>query len=256
MRDLRESWGEIASRIARARALCVLSDFDGTLAPIADRPELAELPADVRAVLGRLAAVKTVLGIVSGRSLDDLARRVGIAGIWYVGNHGYEIRFPSGEDRRFYESDDVHFLDALRGEFAEAMAGIPGVIFEHKGPVLAVHYRLVEERRRDEVVRTFQSVIQPHFRRVMIGHGKLVAEARVRGSCNKGTAVRIIRSELPARTLIFYFGDDATDRDAFRAVAGVGIGVEVGPPAGYADYTLPDPPAVLEVLERIARDRR
>ncbi len=257
MRDLRGHWDTLAPRISAARGLCVLSDFDGTLAPLADRPELAEMPREVRLVLEKLAALKVVLGVVSGRSLDDLARRVALSGIWYVGNHGYEVRSPSGDDRRFYDAEDTRILEALRGELSAAVAGIPGVIIEPKGPVLAVHYRLVEERRRGEVVRTFQRAIQPHLRRVMMGHGKLVIEARVRGNCNKGTAVGFIRSELPAGALTLYFGDDETDRDAFRAIAGTGVSVQVGATnSEFADFFLPDPRSVLDVLERIAKDRR
>lgn len=255
MRDLRANWDLVVSRISTARRVCILSDFDGTLSPLVDRPELAELPPEIGKVLEKLAASRVILGVVSGRALDDLSRRVALPGIWYVGTHGYEIRLPSGEERRFYDAEDLRLLETLGRQLAETLAGIPGVILEPKGPVLAVHYRLVEEPRRYEVVREFQRAIQPHFRRIMMGRGKLVVEARVRGNCNKGTAVGFIRNELPVGTLVFYFGDDATDRDAFRALAGAGISVQVGAgDAEFADYSLPDPAAVLEVLERIARD--
>jgi trehalose 6-phosphate phosphatase len=61
-----------------------------------------------------------------------------------------------------------------------------------------------------------------------------------------------IRYEQPAGTLVLYFGDDVTDRDAFRELRSVGVSVEVGgDESSIADFTLPDPKAVLTVLSRI-----
>src|SRR4029453_16195661 len=54
-------------------ALLILSDFDGTLAPIAPSPADARLAAPVRKVLARLAgAPATGLAVISGRDLADL----------------------------------------------------------------------------------------------------------------------------------------------------------------------------------------
>jgi trehalose 6-phosphate phosphatase len=91
----------------------------------------------------------------------------------------------------------------------------------------------------------------------MITRGSRVLEARVRGTCNKGTAVRLIRREHPAGTLFVYFGDDMTDRDAFRALRGFGVSVQVGGDEPIlADYTLPAPDAVVETLGRIGEAMR
>ena len=86
----------------------------------------------------------------------------------------------------------------------------------------------------------------------MVARGVDVFEARLRSSCNKGAAVRHIRRELPIGTLIVYFGDDVTDRDAFRELRQVGISVEVGGgDSPLADYTVSGPAAVVELLKRI-----
>ena len=34
------------------------------------------------------------MGVVSGRALDDVKRMVGVDGIYYAGNHGFEIEGP------------------------------------------------------------------------------------------------------------------------------------------------------------------
>ena len=45
-------------------------------------------------------------------------------------------------------------------------------------------------------------------------------------------------------------GDDTTDEDAFRSLRGIGRSIRVGSSSGpsLADYTLPDPEAVLQLL--------
>jgi trehalose 6-phosphate phosphatase len=253
MTDFRDHWDLISLRLSTAPRVCLLSDLDGTLVPLVDHPDQVRLPSNVRRLFqsfikkGRGAA-----GIVSGRALDDLTSRVAIDGIWYVGNHGFEVRRPDGLETRFFDAGDIEYVNLVRDELATETAGVPGILLEHKGPVLAVHYRQVELPRIAEVERAFLRVMERHRPRMMMANGCRVFEARIRGVRNKGTAVRHIRRELPPGSLVIYFGDDVTDADAFRELQGIGIGVEVGgSDSSLAHYTLPDPAAVWEVLERL-----
>ena len=77
--------------------LCLLLDYDGTLAPIASHPDLTVLPDETRAVLERLCRIPDVfMGIITGRSIPDIKQKVGITGITYAGNHGLDIVHPDG----------------------------------------------------------------------------------------------------------------------------------------------------------------
>lgn len=252
MTDLREDWDDVAKRLSAAPRVCVLTDFDGTLVPHLNNPDRVKLPSLVRRLLQSLAGGdRTLAGIVSGRSLADLLPRVGVDGLWIVGNHGFEIRDPAGKETRFFEDREVALLDRVLDELVRETAGVPGVHLEHKGPIIALHFRRVEVARVAEVQRAFCRVMERHRQQLMMGHGDQVFEARLRSARNKGTAVRQIRRELPPGTLVIYIGDDLTDRDAFRELQGVGITVEVGKPlSGLALYSLPDPTAVWEVLQR------
>jgi alpha,alpha-trehalase len=143
-------------------------------------------------------------------------------------------------------------MAAVREEMGKELIAIPGVLLEYKGPILAVHYRGVEAARVTEVERGFLQVMGRHRQRLMISTGHAVFEARLRGEANKGRAVTQIRYEQLAGTLVLYFGDDLTDRDAFRELWGVGVSVEVGGgESSIADFTLPDPKAVLATLSKI-----
>lgn len=252
MKDPREDWDGFAARLGEARRVCVLCDFDGTLTPLVERPDLAALSAPAAKVLRCLREnPRVTVGIVSGRALQDLRARVALDGLWYVGNHGYEILSPDGQERRFYEKEEAEFLAEVCSELGRATAGTAGVILENKGPVVAVHYRQVPEVAVQGVVKAFLSVVDRYHRRVMIARGSFVLEARLRSTCNKGTAVRYIRHELPAGALVVYFGDDLTDRDAFRALRDLGVSVCVGPDVPLADYALPDPGSVIDFLGRM-----
>jgi len=254
MTDLRDDWELFALRLSTATTVCVLTDFDGTLVPLADDPDGVRLPDPGRRILEAIVSLgRTVAGIVSGRSLADLIARIPVQGLWVVGNHGFEIRTPSGLETRFYEKRDVEYLRGVLDELARETAAIRGVLLEHKGPVIAVHYRRVPSPQIAEVERAFCRVMERHRTKIMMAHGDRVFEASIRGARNKGTAVRQIRRELPAGSLVVYFGDDLTDRDVFRELRGMGVSVEVGETeSALAHYTLPDPNAVWQVLARIA----
>ncbi|HYE99488.1 MAG TPA: trehalose-phosphatase [Planctomycetota bacterium] len=255
MTNLLTAWKGFEPRLVSARRICVLSDFDGTLAPIVERPDLALLPEEARRAMSALAANRrVVLGVVSGRALGDLYPRVNLPDLWYVGNHGYEMRSPQGDLKRFYEESDLKLMAVVADELERAAAGVPGALVERKGPVTALHYRKVEPARAVEAEQAFLRVVERYHRHAMVSRGHMVLEARLRSSCNKGMAVRHIRKDLPAGTLVIYLGDDLTDRDAFREVRGSGVSVEVGvAETAVADYTLADPGEVAELLRRLSR---
>ena len=80
------------------KRLCLLLDYDGTLAPChPQHPDLTVLPDETKAVLERLANMPEVfMGIITGRSIPDIKEKVGIQGITYAGNHGLDIVHPDG----------------------------------------------------------------------------------------------------------------------------------------------------------------
>jgi trehalose-phosphatase len=252
MRDIREDWDLISLRISAAPRVCLLSDFDGTLVELGDRPERITLAPAARKLLHAFGRCdRAVAGVVSGRAIDDLVARVDVEGLWYAGNHGFEIREPGGTTTRFYDRADVELLDRVRDELRAETATVPGVLLEHKGPIVAVHYRQVALPQIADVERAFCRVMERYRPQLMLAHGNHVFEARLRGTRNKGTAIRLIRKQLPAGSLVVYFGDDLTDRDAFRELRASGISVEVGgTDSALAHYTLPDPSSVHEVLRR------
>lgn len=228
------AWGDAWRRSGR---LVLLLDFDGTLAPIVSRPELAAIPERTRAALDRLLARPGVdAAVVSGRGMADARERAGIPGIAYAGNHGMEIEGP-GVHRVHPEARAARpELEAAAASAARALEAVPGAFVEDKGLTLSVHYRLAPADRVAEVREAVHGAVvgRPGLR---VTEGKMVLEVRPRVEWDKGRAVDFLLDHLrpPAGAPVLYLGDDTTDEDAFRALrdrggAGEGIVVAEAPP--------------------------
>lgn len=234
----------------------VFCDYDGTLTPIVDDPDRAVLDEDMRAALARLAAV-VPLAIVSGRDVVDVRGKVGIDGIFYAGSHGFDVVHPSGERTAHPDAEPVlPSLDAAERGLARAVRAIPGCRVERKRFAVAVHYRLVDPDRHDDVRSAFQAVAADHAD-LRPSDGKMVRELRPDLDWHKGKAVLYLLDVLGldgADVAPLYLGDDLTDEDVFRELPpeGVGIVVQGGGHPTAADYQLPDTDAVGTFLERLA----
>lgn len=210
----------IAERLA-GRPFVALLDIDGTLAPIASRPEGAVVPADTRQVVAALAALpKAIVVAVSGRAAHDAARVLGVPGAWIIGNHGLEIAPPDGPPRPLLDLEPyVAPLASARDEMRAFAAAHAGVIIEDKRWTLSVHYRLANAVVVDSVVRATKAIAERLGLRATLG--RRVVEIRPPVAVDKGTAsVDLLRrvSALGPNASVFCAGDDRTDEDMFRGV--------------------------------------
>lgn len=79
-----------------ADSIALLSDFDGTLAKINPNPLLTVIEPKSKQALEQLdTRLNMLLGIISGRPMYDVRKRVGIDNATYSGNHGMEIVFTN-----------------------------------------------------------------------------------------------------------------------------------------------------------------
>lgn len=215
--------------------LVLLLDFDGTLAPIVERPELAAMPYATRDALDRLRALPGVeVAIVSGRGMADARERAGVQGITYAGNHGMEIE-GAGVERIHPEALAARpALDRVMERLAPALETIPGAFVEDKGLTLSVHYRQTPEGEVPRVREALAAATDGRGEVLRVTEGKMVLEVRPRVDWHKGRAVVFLLDQMrpPQGAPVLYLGDDRTDEDAFRALAesGRGEGVVVADP--------------------------
>ena len=239
--------------------LVLLLDFDGTLAPIVDRPERAGMPDRTRRALERLMAMEgVVVAVVSGRGLADVRERAAIPGIAYAGNHGMEIE-GAGLHRIHPQAAAARpELEAAAAVIEPALEGIDGAFVEDKGLTLSIHYRLAPDHA--EEVREIVLEAAAGRAGLAVTEGKMVLEVRPRVEWHKGRAVLFLLEQMqpPRDAPVLYLGDDRTDEDAFRALQGwsptaEGILVAEAPSADSAATShLRDPAEVGALFEALA----
>ena len=258
MPHLLNVWPQVRRQLDQAARVLLLLDYDGTLTPIAPRPELATLPPETRQAVSRLhRRERYTVGLVSGRGLDDLMAMVDLPGLIYAGNHGLEIRGP--------ELDFIHpaaaqwrpELDKLLNALRENLAGYAGVLVEGKGLTLSVHYRLTPPELRPQLQAAFEETVAAAQQagQVRITRGKEVLEVRPAVDWDKGQAILRIAADFPPGTLPIFFGDDLTDEDGFAAVHQLnGLAVLVGPARQptRARYRVDSPREVTQTLTLLA----
>jgi trehalose 6-phosphate phosphatase len=239
-------------RTAPRLFLCL--DYDGTLVPIAPRPEEARPTAALLTLLSQFVHHPHMkVAVVSGRSLADLRALLPVDGMAYIGTHGGEMCTAAGETRRLMLGGVVAMAIArLRQDIAPAFLQTPGFFLEDKHYALALHYRLAQPEDEEWAIRQFLVAVQEYQRKgipLEIIHGKKVVEVRPVG-VNKGRAVQSLLEAEHRTTLPIYIGDDLTDEEAFQSLNGRGLTILVTdlPQPTAARYTLRNPQEVLRFL--------
>ena len=265
-KPLADDWKAVAPKIAQASRVLLACDFDGTLAPIAPRPEDARILPESVSALSKLAELPSCsVAIVSGRALADVRELAGLDGVIFSGNHGMEIKGPGVYAMDGAASSMRPVMQSLRQELAAIAGRYEGASVEDKSLSLSVHYRLVQDHLESEfetVVRGACEDLVTSGDVIVVG-GKKVLDIRPAVAWDKGRAMRFLREtadEMAGGGTHFpiYVGDDTTDEDAFREVnAAGGISVFVGPHDRLtdADWLLDSPTDVTWFLGMILEAR-
>lgn len=258
MEHLVAAWATVARQLSEARHILLLCDYDGTLTPIVERPEMAELSEKARELLGALAThPKFTVGVMSGRSLSDLKDKVRVRNVVYAGNHGMEIEGPGLRYVNPAAEELRPVLKLLHRVLSRALGAIPGVLVEDKGLTLSVHYRIVELGKTAEVKSAVEQAVgtAQAAGKVRLTAGKMVYEIRPAVEWDKGQALKLLIEKYGRRdktAAVVYLGDDRTDEDAFKAVEEYGNGVSVFVSEEKAEscarYFLRSPAEVISLL--------
>lgn len=216
----------------------LLTDFDGTLSPIAPVPEAAFLHPDIERILPSLKNHLSMLAVVTGRATADVASKVGLPDILYVGNHGLEwsengayVAHPAGVAA---EQGVAQALAEIEQDLRLHAIDLTGLLFENKRLSASIHYRLMDQPLQFEVILMPIAQRRATEHGLRLSGGKMTLELRPTSSISKGTAVEQIVKDRGLHGAVF-IGDDVTDVDAFRVLrrlrdertlkAGLAIGV-------------------------------
>lgn len=253
-------------RAAPERA-AVLCDLDGTLAPIVERPDQAEVPPAAIEALRRVAARYRLCAVITGRRALEAKAMLGLEELAYSGNHGFELLLAGEDDPSPYPGLGGHERDAARfvaardaGELHEA-----GLRVEDKEAIVALHWRGAEREEAAEAVAT-EIASAAEANGLLAHRGRKVIEIRPGVPIDKGIAIRglLAGRELEAA---LYGGDDRTDLDGFAALRELeregalgaarcaAVDSPEAPPelAGEADLVVDGASGFLRLLELLAR---
>ena len=200
-------------------------DLDGTLAPIAPRPQdVTSDPHLVRLLQALARGFGGRVAVLSGRTVADVDRITGGAVRAVAGVHGLERR---GADGRVERSAPPAALREAKAAF-EAFAGErPGVLVEDKGLGLGLHFRNAPDAG-PEAVRLATRLA----RELGLEHqpGSMVEELRAPGGGKDAALASFMAEEAFRGAQPVAIGDDLTDEAMFvAALRHGGHGVVVGP---------------------------
>lgn len=201
-------------------------DLDGTLAPIAARPQ------DVRPDPRRTLMLETLnlglagrLAVITGRTLADVDRILEGRIVCVAAVHGLVRR---GADGVIHEVTPHPALERVTYELRRFSVRDPGLIVEEKGASVALHFRMAQG---------FAAAARVIARRLAaetgltLQHGDMVEELRTPGAA-KGDSIRTFMATPGFHGACpIFVGDDITDEHGFAEVARLGgCGVLVGRP--------------------------
>lgn len=236
----------------------ILTDFDGTLAPIVDDPAAARPLAGAVEVLHALSRRYGRVAVVSGRPAAFLAARLRLAeapDLFVAGLYGMEYAEGDAVTTHPRATEWRAVVETIACE-AEEQAP-EGVHVERKGLSVTLHYRRAPEHGAwvrtwcDEAAARTGLVVHP---------ARMSDELRPAVEVDKGTMVAELAEGLSA---VCFLGDDIGDLPAFEAldrlraegVATLKVVVASseapGPLMAAADVVVDGPAAALTLLREL-----
>jgi trehalose 6-phosphate phosphatase len=245
---LDEKLDRALAAFAKKDTILIALDFDGTLAPLGDDPELSRMIPEAREALEALTSVSSVtVALVTGRAIESIARVSEPLPQWYlVGSHGIEVVSPK-------ERDSYHTPDAVPTELVEGFRSItetyPGTRIELKPFGVALHTRGVEESVARSAELAAHALCEAWGGDVVVRTGHGIVECAVK-EATKGDGIVALR-RLTGADGVLFAGDDLTDEDGFAVLGDSDVAIRVGGGDTIAPYRLSDAPAVAAMLWRI-----
>jgi len=194
----------------------LITDLDGTISPLTGAPAEATVSPACRRHLEAIAARVALVAVVTGRTAEEARRIVDLEGVVYVGLHGFSLAMPPVWSKAAMATYTV-LTRSILDDLGRTIT-LPGIVFEDKGPLIALHYRQTPDPAAARQAILDAIAAAPMARRFAMYEGKMMVELRPPiPSVHKGTALRHLATERGLRSVL-YLGDDVTDADAFRVL--------------------------------------
>jgi len=223
-------------RVAKKRLLAL--DYDGTLVPLDQTPELAQPTLAAYELLRRLARQPgTCVAVFSGRDRDTIDGWFGAMDISLIAENGAWIR-KKGTGWNTVASVANEWKDAILPLIERYVDRLPGSFVEVKDYSLAWNYRRAEsELGSIRAMELMDGLIEYTANmNLQVLKGNKVIEVR-HGGVDKGSALlNIIGDEFYDFALAV--GDDWTDEDLFKVLPETAYTIRVGAATSLARFHL------------------
>ncbi|KAL2893216.1 putative trehalose-phosphate phosphatase 7 [Bienertia sinuspersici] len=281
---------------AERKKIVLFLDYDGTLSPIVNDPDIAFMSDKMRSVVHEVGCFFPT-SIITGRSREKVYEFVRLDNIYYAGSHGMDIMAPlqplrikdwkyhaktvdrKGNKFVIYQPANKYLpeINQIQKLLKERTAAIEGVKLEDNKFCMSVHFRNVSDEDFGKLEEEVKSVLEDHPR-FRLTRGKKVMEIRPPINWDKGHALEYLLDSLGLSSsndvLPIYIGDDTSDEDAFEVLIyseqyfvmnkrlihqkrqGYSIIVTSIPRETRASYSLYDTTEVMMFLEYLAKWKR
>jgi len=248
--------GMVSRRLKGWERGLVLLDYDGTLVPLAETPDLAVPPPHLCDLLRQLPRAGFLeIGLVSGRPVSELRSMLPTDGLWLAGQHGAEVITPQGKRFRPRNSDKLeNGIRKLAFRAAAQLKDLPGAWLEEKGCSLALHYRLASRKDAQRAQNRFVSLANRllSMREFNWKRGKKVLEVVPRGASKGSASELLLHCTGMTGDKVIYAGDDETDEDAFRTLrSSTTVLVSDVERRSHARHRFSSPDEVVELLHAL-----
>jgi trehalose 6-phosphate phosphatase len=206
----------LAALLAEPQSALIAVDYDGTLAPIVDRPEDARPAPGAHDTIALLCGGVGTVAIVSGRGAEEvvaLGEFGDVERLRVLGHYGLE----SWSGGTLVTPPPAPGVAIVRDRLPALLrAADPGLAIEDKGHSIAVHTR--RARNPAGELGRFAAPLRELAAETGLEAvpGRFVLELRPPGT-DKGSALRSLIADVDARTVI-YLGDDLGDLPAYDVV--------------------------------------
>ncbi len=200
-------------KLVTADRIGLVTDMDGTISQITEKPEDAIVTPRNYELLEALLDKLSLVSIVSGRSVKSVTSRMALPGVIYIGNHGLE-RCVNGEVKHNFDIDA--YLPRLEASVAKLeKIALEGTQVEDKGVTVTFHYRQTEdpEAARDRFYPQIKAIAAEM--ELEFFEGRMIFELRPPVKADKGVAFEKLVDEFELDSVI-YIGDDTTDIAALK----------------------------------------
>ncbi|XP_055326284.1 trehalose-phosphate phosphatase-like [Sitodiplosis mosellana] len=207
-------------------SIALLSDFDGTLGRICPNSVLTAIEPAAKDALEQLVKrSNTFTGIISGRPMADVRKRVGIDNCTYSGKHGMEIVFTNKTEFHYPITPELYanctkLKSILMAKYVTNAA--PAWV-EDKNISLVFHYRFVPEHLQEAMIADVSELVRKYGYNPVPAHAAIEIKPPVVWS--KGHAALLILNEIygsgwEKNIRVIFLGDDTSDEDVMKMLKG------------------------------------